>query len=127
MFYRQMVEKTPAHSPPKRRSEEVKRKMTALYWVYNQTCDTTLESGYVGITEDPERRLYHLRSSGTVPRDAVMRVLLHSSRAACLRMEKRLRPHRNVGRNKQVGGTAPARLKHGHTPLNHEAFRDFWA
>jgi hypothetical protein len=100
--------------------------MSVTYWVYDPDdhAGSKTDSGYVGVTEDPEHRLHSLRSAGIVPRHAEMKILFQGSRIECLMLEKQLRPRRNIGWNKAVGGVAPARMKHGYASYGPKPFPD---
>jgi hypothetical protein len=102
--------------------------MSYVYWVYDLGCGSEIDSGYVGITEDPDARLLRLRSAGTVPRHAKMKVLFQGKRQDCLALEKTLRPSSGIGWNRAVGGVAPKPLKHGFTPISSDphCFAGFW-
>jgi hypothetical protein len=88
-----------------------------LYWVYDLACGSEVNSGYVGVTENPYQRLHSLRSQGTVPRNAIMRILFEGTRQECLAKEKTLRPQRNIGWNKAIGGVAARPSKYGLSPI----------
>jgi hypothetical protein len=96
--------------------------MSYVYWVYDLGCGCEAETGYVGVTEDPSARFHKLRSTGTVPKASQMTILLEGDRAECLAMERKLRPARNIGWNKAVGGVASAPIKYGLTPRSSSCF-----
>ena len=100
--------------------------MSFLYWVYDDTCDSVLGTGYVGVTEDPPVRLQQLRQSRTVPRNAKLRVLYEGTRAQCLARERALRPYYHQGWNRDVGGKAAYPSRHGLRPVGPDPFKDFW-
>ena len=90
-----------------------------VYWVYeDKDCFVfPHNSGYVGVSEDPKRRWYSLRTAKTVPKTAKLLILSEGLRDQCLARERLLRPHKNIGWNKAVGGVASARLVHGYCPI----------
>ena len=104
--------------------------MSYLYWACDDTCDMPFNSGYVGVTEDLYHRRRGLRSSGTIPLHTKLNVLIlfEGPREKYLTLKQILRPQKNIGWNKAVGGTA-APLKHGLAPLSgqhRKTFYRFW-
>jgi hypothetical protein len=88
-------------------------------------------SGYVGVTEAPYKRRYSLRRSGTIPPLAKPEflILFEGPREKYLTLKQILRPQKNIGWNKVVGGTASGPLKHGLAPLSgqhRKTFYRFW-
>jgi len=67
---------------------------------------TPYNSGYVGVSEDPEWRLNALRSDKTVPDTAKLLLLFEGERELCLAVERLLRPADGIGWNTAVGGVA---------------------
>jgi len=85
--------------------------MSFVYWIYDHTCGSEINFGYVGVSEKPTRRLFSLRSVGTVPRDAKQIILFEGTRPECLAREKKLRPRPNIGWNRNTRGDASAPLR----------------
>ena len=77
--------------------------MSFLYWVYDNTCGCEKTSGYVGVTEDPVKRLQNHRNSGRVPRDVQQIILFEGTREECVKREHKLRPSPNIGWNRKSG------------------------
>jgi hypothetical protein len=92
--------------------------MSYVYWVHDDTCNSAVNSGYVGVSEDPASRLHALRIAGTVPRGSQQAILFEGTRKECLVRERQLRPRCNIGWNKARGGVAPDPLKHGPRIIN---------
>jgi hypothetical protein len=101
--------------------------MSVVYWAYDGTCDHPADSGYIGVTENRRMRRDQLRRDYVrFPPDVKMMILFEGTREECLDLERRLRPHANMGWNRNAGGVAPVRLKHGRAPIGPEIFKDFW-
>jgi hypothetical protein len=79
--------------------------MSYVYWVYDLGCDSETNSGYVGVTEEPDARLSRLHSA-----HAQMKILFQGHRQDCLAMERSLRPSSGIGWNRAAGGVAPKPL-----------------
>jgi hypothetical protein len=102
--------------------------MTVVYWMHDESCASEIDTGYVGVTEDPHARLSDLRAKATVPKDSEQTILFKGTREQCLALERHLRPRPDIGWNRAAGGVAPSPRKHGFASLRHGAdrFRDFW-
>jgi hypothetical protein len=103
--------------------------MSFLYWVYDDTCVSEVEHGYVGVSEQPSTRLYCLRRESTVPKDAQQRILFEGTREECLNREREPRPRPNMGWNPGAGGVAPLPIKHGFAPFRDDRdkrIRNIW-
>jgi hypothetical protein len=80
--------------------------MSFTYWAYDDTCLDPKTDGYVGVTENPSGRRSVLVSIGRVPKDAKFLILFEGDREQCLRLERVLRPEKNIGWNRDRGGKA---------------------
>jgi hypothetical protein len=101
--------------------------LSFLYWVFDHSCGSEADSGYVGVSESPHDRLQSLRHKGTVPQNAEQRILFEGTREECLARERELRPRRKIGWNRGVGGTANVKIKHGLRPIDAaERIRNIW-
>jgi hypothetical protein len=101
--------------------------MSYVYWAYDLACGDVRDTGYVGVTEDPHQRLGQLRSAGTVPKHALIKIPSKGTREECLARERRLRPRKNIGWNRAVGGWASEPHRHGRAPIGREYCKDLWA
>lgn len=91
-----------------------------VYWMRNASCTDEKIHGYVGMTQNPEKReSRHMcetrntqarRGSQAIPTkvqpDATMEILLEGDLSAALNYERKLRPTPNIGWNKATGGLA---------------------
>jgi hypothetical protein len=103
--------------------------MSFVYWVYDESCSSTFDTGYIGVSEDPSCRWAKLRSAGITPKIVGLACLFEGTREECLEMEYQLRPRKNIGWNKAAGDIATAKLKHGRKALfgdGYLAIRDTW-
>lgn len=82
--------------------------MTCLYWIYNDDCKDPKSDGYIGITENIEKRFkQHLSRNERIPKDAKYKILYEGSREECFNLESEYRPTKCIGWNSAAGG------KHG--------------
>lgn len=79
-----------------------------VYWIHKLEELDIYNQGYVGITNDLERRLKeHKRSGLFVHDDMIVEVFLQGEREYCKEQEILLRPKSNIGINKAPGGGVP--------------------
>lgn len=81
--------------------------MHYVYWLKNQTCFAPERDGYVGITNNPMRRLSQHKKSSKFPVDIEMVILFEGSEEECLAKEFSLRSAENIGWNVVPGGGKP--------------------
>ena len=89
--------------------------ITYLYWIHDPNHNDIHTQGYVGITNNPEARLYshtiHAHNPDVkqaIDNGAVMTIISeHTTREQALSEEHRYRPHRNIGLNRHKGGINP--------------------
>jgi hypothetical protein len=80
-----------------------------VYWLYNDTCDGPENSGYVGITSRPKKRMRGHRTNKKyrnehIHSDFERFILFRGTRAECSAIENQLRPQPGIGWNKKEGG-----------------------
>jgi hypothetical protein len=83
-----------------------------LYWIYDDSwtdhgfpCPDVTRDGYVGVTDDPYRRIEKQhKKNRRFPRGFSCHVLLVGTREYCHEIERRLRPWYNIGWNVAPGG-----------------------
>jgi hypothetical protein len=80
--------------------------MSFVYWAYDTTCENAVNSGYIGVSENPKQRFNSLRCARVIPPQAKSNILFEGTRKECLKLEKQLRPHTGIGWNKYTGGGA---------------------
>ena len=86
-------------------------KECVLYWIHNKFETDILTQGYVGVTKNLERRIKeHKRKDGFLD-EREINIIIYGDRKTCLRIEKHLRPHTNIGLNKSIGGGMPPNAK----------------
>jgi hypothetical protein len=92
--------------------------MSFVYWVFEDTDRFVFphDSGYVGVSEDPEKRWREVRIAKKAPKARLV-VLYEGTREECLRRERRWRPHPRIGWNIYRGGGAPKPKTHNRRPL----------
>lgn len=79
-----------------------------VYWIHRSEESDIYNQGYVGITNDLERRLKEHRRNGLfVSGDMIAEVFLQGNREYCIEQEILLRPESNIGMNKAPGGSIP--------------------
>lgn len=102
--------------------------MSFLYWIYDETCNVAAVDGYVGVTEDVNKRLKaHLRKTKNITGKLVKIKILHEgSRRECFDKEKELRPVPNIGWNNAVGGSHGWREGFCHSEETKEKMSTKW-
>lgn len=72
------------------------------YWIGDETCSDPFLHGYVGLTSNLKiRSAYHLRGRF---QGCTISILHQGSRTECAAVEKKYRPHANIGWNSSGGG-----------------------
>jgi predicted GIY-YIG superfamily endonuclease len=89
-----------------------------VYWIHLPEYTDVLSQGYVGISKKPRQRFQtHLKRPENAKMknyirkhpEAIMTVLLKSTRMMCEQVEKKLRPDKGIGWNIAIGGgTTPS-------------------
>lgn len=75
-----------------------------VYWIYDGTCSTPDCSGYIGITNRMDDRLYEHVCLGRVPKNSELKILFSGTRQECLGIERHWRPRPGIGWNRSAGG-----------------------
>ena len=75
-----------------------------VYWLYDDTCVRPGWDGYIGVTRDPEKRLYEHSRSKRHPPGFKMMIMIEGFRETCFLYEFTLRPHARIGWNIAPGG-----------------------
>lgn len=101
--------------------------MNYVYWIHDESCFDVKQHGYVGVTNDPKRRLAtHLRKN-RVPAGSSITVLLEGTREECFEYEKLLRPHRSIGWNSAVGGAHGWKVGFHHSDDARSKMKNAWS
>lgn len=84
--------------------------MCFVYWLFDEQCVSPETDGYVGVSSNMTRRLRRHRTE----RDRVFSsiILFDGTEADCYALEKKLRPHPDIGWNLLAGGMAGAAFGH---------------
>jgi predicted GIY-YIG superfamily endonuclease len=94
--------------------------MYYIYWIKTKDQTNILSEGYVGFSNNPERRLLEHKVSDTVVGNAIRKyendidlVVLYefNNEIEALKKEKELRPRKRMGWNIAVGGQVPPPIK----------------
>ena len=79
--------------------------MSFLYWIHNKEHTDVCSQGYVGVATDwPRRVRQHRHKFKSIWQDVQMEKLVEADSKYCYDLEKKLRPHRNIGWNLAAGG-----------------------
>lgn len=103
-----------------------------IYWIHLPEHQDILSEGYVGISNNPSKRLKSHRTRSNNPHlsncfkkypNIVMDVLIEAEESFCKEIEEKLRPSKNIGWNIEKGGGKPPVLighthNNGRTPWN---------
>lgn len=91
--------------------------VTYVYWIHLHTHNNILTEGYVGVSNNPARRLLeHFNSNKNKQlcraikkyNDQIMQtIIFKGSSVDCFKMEADLRPHKHIGWNINKGGNQP--------------------
>lgn len=76
--------------------------MSVVYWIYDHNCNNPKIDGYVGITDDFDRR-WKQHKKGRFTKHEI-KVLFEGTREECLSLERELRPAAKIGWNFSIGG-----------------------
>ena len=74
-----------------------------VYWLFDQRCICPWRHGYIGISCEFEARLTKHRKCQRWP-EFQTQILARGTKAACLLIERQMRPAANIGWNVSVGG-----------------------
>ena len=76
-----------------------------LYWLHLPEHTDLFTQGYVGVTANPQRRFSsHKFNFSDIAKELVMDIICIADKIYCYSIENKLRPFRNLGWNKSVGG-----------------------
>lgn len=85
-----------------------------VYWLFDDRCVCVWRHGYVGISTEADARLKrHRLRAGTrksavgVPAIFNHKILFTGTVDGCVALEEKLRPHKNIGWNRAIGGREP--------------------
>lgn len=102
--------------------------MDKVYWIRNKECIDIQTQGYVGVSQDPTRRLReHLKKNPRIPKkDIWLEIIFEGSRDACFEKEEELRPVKNTGWNRAVGGAQGYRKGFVHSDETRTRLKSKW-
>ena len=79
--------------------------MAVLYWVHLPEHSDMFNQGYIGVTPDIKKRIReHKHKFKAYANQLIIDTILIAEKSYCYMMEKSLRPMRNIGWNKAIGG-----------------------
>lgn len=79
--------------------------MAILYWLRLREHNDMFSQGYIGVSCNLHRRIIsHKHRFKAIWNDIVVQQLVMSTPEYCYDLEKKLRPKRNIGWNKSIGG-----------------------
>jgi hypothetical protein len=79
--------------------------MATLYWLRLPEHSNMFNEGYVGVAEDMAKRLRsHKHKFKDLWHKIIVQPLVISTQNYCFELEEKLRPIRNIGWNKSIGG-----------------------
>lgn len=79
--------------------------MAVIYWVRLPKHTDIYTQGYIGVTPNFAKRMReHKHRFKSIWDQVVMQTILIADAAYCYAIEKQLRPSRNIGWNKAIGG-----------------------
>jgi hypothetical protein len=85
---------------------------SVVYWFHDDQCICPERHGYIGISSRwPSRWWRYKTLNRFVDAGLSVRILFVGTRSECLALEKRFRPHGNIGWNTAVGGGLSGQLK----------------
>ena len=94
----------------------VKLNVAHLYWLHLPEHSDMFRDGYIGVSINPERRLWahkskkcnpHLTNAFAKYKNIISTILLKGNEAYCYKLEKKLRPIEDIGWNIASGGGRP--------------------
>lgn len=94
--------------------------MYYIYWIKTKDQTNIMSEGYVGFSNNPERRLLEHKVSNTVVGNAIRKyendielIVLYAfnNETEVLKKEKELRPRKRIGWNIAIGGQVPPPIK----------------
>lgn len=101
-----------------------------VYWIHLPEHNDITTQGYVGVSNDPKRRMAEHKNSSAIRNDKnpffgrvlnkypdkiIQTVIFYGTKEACYSLEESLRPLKNIGWNVNKGGSCPP-TKRGWTP-----------
>lgn len=101
--------------------------MDQVYWIRNTECTDIKIHGYVGVSQNPKRRLReHLKNNSRIPKDVWIEIIFEGTREDCFLKEEELRPVKNVGWNRAVGGAQGFKKGFVHSEQTREKLKAAW-
>lgn len=101
--------------------------MDKVYWIRNSECKDVKIDGYIGVSQNPERRFkQHLKKNERIPKDAWVEILFEGTRIECFALEEKLRPLKNTGWNRAVGGAQGFKKGFTHSGITREKLKAAW-
>jgi len=101
--------------------------MTYVYWIYNESCLTIENDGYVGVTRDVDRRFKaHQHKNDNIPNDVKIKVVYEGTRKECFEYELLLRPTVKIGWNLAIGGSHGWKIGFSHSEKTKKKMEDAW-
>jgi GIY-YIG catalytic domain len=97
-----------------------------VYWIYDETTIDPSNSGYIGVSKNPNRRFKtHLRKK-RVHENCNMKILFNGTRKECFIYERKMRPQKNIGWNNAVGGSHGWREGFTHSEEIRQLMKSRW-
>ena len=101
--------------------------MSYVYWIYNERCTDVYLDGYVGVSEDVERRFFqHLQKNERIPADSKYMILFEGSREECFKKEHEYRPRKSIGWNSAPGGSQGWKTGFIHSDMSKSRMKEKW-
>lgn len=101
--------------------------MDHVYWIRNAECTDIRFHGYIGVSKDPLKRFkQHLRNNSRIPNNSWLEIIFSGSRHECFKFEESLRPSKNIGWNRAVGGAQGFKKGFVHSDSVKEKMKAAW-
>lgn len=102
--------------------------MDKVYWIRNQECTDIKTHGYVGVSQDPAQRFKsHLKKNQRIPKTGIwLEIVFEGTRDECFAKEEELRPIKNIGWNRAVGGAHGYKKGFAHSDETRAHLKSKW-